>query len=320
MPKLLFLAILLLSMPAQAQEAITIKYTTIEDQKSVFATVESVNVVAARVRIRGTIADLVVDEGDLVSKNQIVAKVGDEKLVLQINSMNSRINALTAQLDKARTDLERARELLSTGAISTARLDDTQTQFNIAESALKAGISDREVIKRQVTEGDVLAPVNGRVLSVPLTAGTVVMPGEVIATIAEENYILRLSVPERHARYMKEGGDIHLEDGKTGKIITLYPQISDGRVKADATVEGLGSYFVGERVSVWISGGNRQAIIIPASYIVTQFGIDHVLIRKSDGTILDISIQRGLPISQTGIKDGIEILSGLHNGDILVKP
>lgn len=320
MRALFFIIILLFTPSVHAQEQITIKHTTIEDMKAVFATVESVNVVSARVRIRGTIADLVVDEGDLVTEGQVIAKVGDEKLVLQISSMNSRINALTAQFDKAATDLDRTKELLSTGAVSTARLDDIQTQYNIAESALKAGITDRDVIKRQVTEGDVLAPVSGRVLIVPLTAGTVVMPGEVIARIAEQNYVLRLLVPERHARFMNNGDIIRLENGKTGEIITVYPQITDGRVKADATVAELGSYFVGERVRVWISGGERQVIIVPASYIVTRFGIDHVSIRKADGKVIEIAVQRGLPISQSDFSDGIEILSGLHNGDIVVKP
>ena len=31
-------------------------------------------------------------------------------------------------------------------------------------------------------------------------------------------------------------------------IDLVYPQIEDGRVVADATVEGLGEYFVGDRL------------------------------------------------------------------------
>ncbi len=317
MPAKIFLSFLLFTSLAQAQQTFTITSTNIEDSKAVFATVESVNVIAARARISGTIAELVIDEGDLVKPNQIIAKVGDEKLALQIVSITSSINALKSQLAKASTDLARTKELLSSGAVSKARLDDAQTQYEIAQSALKARISDRDVIKRQVTEGDVLAPVGGRILSVPLTTGTVIMPGEVIATIAEENYVLRLAVPERHAQYMKKGDLVRLENGKKGEIITVYPQISEGRVKADATVEGLGSYFVGERVRVWISGGQRRTIIIPPDYIITHFGIDHVNIKQADGTILQIPVQLGLPTSET---DNIEILSGLHDGDIAVKP
>ena len=47
-----------------------------------------------------------------------------------------------------------------------------------------------------------LAPIAGRVCAVPLTEGTVVLTGETVATIAEANFVLRLSVPERHAQFI----------------------------------------------------------------------------------------------------------------------
>ena len=50
-----------------------------------------------------------------------------------------------------------------------------------------------------------LAPVAGRVLTVPLTKGTVVLNGEPIATIGEQPFMLRLRVPERHAVSLKVG-------------------------------------------------------------------------------------------------------------------
>ena len=57
------------------------------------------------------------------------------------------------------------------------------------------------MIQQQLTEGDVLAPAAGRVLKVPLTAGTVVfLPGDPVALIAEQNFVMRLRVPERPGR------------------------------------------------------------------------------------------------------------------------
>ena len=68
-------------------------------------------------------------------------------------------------------------------------------------------------------------------------------------------------------------------------IDLVYPQIEDGRVIADATVEELGEYFVGDRLRVWISGGERTAFVIPSTYVTTRFGIDYVQIRQGDRTI-----------------------------------
>jgi hypothetical protein len=102
-------------------------------------------------------------------------------------------------------------------------------------------------------------------------------------------------------------------------IDLVYPQIEDGRVIADATVEGLGDYFVGDRLRVWIAGGTRQAFVIPSSYVKTRFGIDYVAIRQDNRTI-ETPVQRGREMPTPELQDGLEILSGLRVGDQLVQP
>ena len=95
----------------------------------------------------------------------------------------------------------------------------------------------------------------------------------------------------------------------------MYPQIQNGRVSADAEVAGLGDYFVGQRIRVWISGGARHAVIVPASYIITRFGLDYARIGG-----VEVPVQRGLARALPEMPDGLEILSGLRAGDVLVQP
>lgn len=314
---LLLLSALFLPGVAWAADApLRVAATVVADEKAVFATVESVNVIPARARIGGTVVDLHVAEGDSVAAGQVIAKIGDEKLALQIGAMDSRISALNAQFEQAATELSRARELFAQGAVARARLDDAQTQYNVAENARKAATAERDVIRRQVGEGDILAPVSGRILSVPITRGTVVMPGEAAAMVAEENYILRLRLPERHARFLKAGDDVRLEGGVRGQIVTVYPQMEQGRVVADAAVEGLGDYFVGERVRVFVAAGEKTVLSLPHDYLTTRYGIDYVRLAPDGGTSMDVPVQRGRILD-----DGrVEILSGLRVGDHVVRP
>jgi RND family efflux transporter MFP subunit len=243
--------------------------------------------VPARARIGGTVVALAVKHGDAVKQGEVVATVGDEKLALQLKSLDAQIAGLEAQFSQTQADLTRAQDLFSRGTIPRTRLDEAQTAFNIASNALKARTAERSVLQQQVTEGNVLAPTSGRVLKVPVTTGTVILPGEPVANIAVQDFILRLRVPERHAGFLKAGDTVSIDGeafgvgkAKFGTIRLVYPQIEDGRVIADAAVANLGDYFVGERIRVWVSSGERGSITVPASYIITRFGIDYARVRK----------------------------------------
>lgn len=311
---------------AFAQGSFVVAPKSVADEKAVFATVESANVVPARARIGGTVVELAVKEGDRVTQGQVIATVGDEKLALQMKSLDAQIMGLDAQFAQAQSDLTRAEDLFSRGTIPKTRLDEARTAFNVATNALKARTAERSVLQQQVTEGNVLAPTSGRVLKKPVTAGAVILPGETVATVAEQNFILRLRVPERHARFLKAGDPVRIDGEEFGKngaqfgtIRLVYPQIEDGRVIADAVVAGLGDYFVNERIRVWVSAGERSSIIVPGSFIITRFGIDYARVRK-DTNVIDVPVQRGREVPRPDMPDALEILSGLNAGDVLVRP
>jgi RND family efflux transporter MFP subunit len=320
------LYLLTLGLGAHAEESFIIAPTPIKDEKAVFATVESVVVEPARTRIGGTLTALSVREGDRVERDQVVATVGDQKLVLQMKSLDAQIDALDAQVRQTQIDLARTEDLVPKGAASRAALDQARTAFNVATSTHRSRVAERAVVQEQLAEGNVLAPLSGRVVRVPLRAGTVVLPGESVAMIAEQDFVLRLRIPERHARFLKagdpvriDGQDLSGESAQFGTVKLVYPQIEDGRVVADATVAGLGDYFVGQRIRVWVSGGARTAIVIPSSYVMTRFGVDYVRIRRNE-SVIDIPVQRGRDLPRPDMPDGLEILSGLSTGDQLVRP
>lgn len=297
------------------------------DEKSVYATVETVNAIPARVRTGGTITRLSVREGDAVTAGQVIASVGDQKLSLQQGALDAQIAAARAQMEQAQADLERAEALSKNGFVTRQRLDELRTAANIAGNALKARNAERAVLGQQMNEGQVLAPAAGRVLSVPVTPGTVVMPGETVAMIAERDYVLRLSVPERHAVSLKAGDPVRLDpedlapggQAGQGRVTLVYPRINEGRVQADAGVTGLGDYFVGQRIRVWVPTGVRPVIIVPAAYLTTRFGMDFARLRQGTGSV-EVPVRRGQARPRPDLPDGVEILSGLNNGDIMVRP
>jgi multidrug efflux pump subunit AcrA (membrane-fusion protein) len=149
---------------ALAQETLPLGRKRLQTKRRSLLTVESINVVPARARIGGTVAELAVREGDHVSQGQVVGIVGDDKLVLQMKSLDAQIAGLDAQVAQAQSDLTRAEDLFSKGTIPKTRVDEARTAFNVATNAQRARVAERSVVEQQLSEGKVLAPTTGRVL------------------------------------------------------------------------------------------------------------------------------------------------------------
>ncbi len=306
-----------LSGAARAAEPFVVRPVEVTDRKVVFATVESVDRTVARARIAGTLEELAVDEGDTVAEGQVLARIDDPKLRLEQIAIEAQIKALEADRELARIELERARTLRKRNAVPQARLDEALANFRVIEARIAAEEARRDVVLQQLEEGKVRAPVDGRVLRVRVTEGTVMMPGEVLADIATEQYILRARLPERHARFVAEGDTVWIgprglasdEPVGKGKIVKVYPELEAGRVVVDIEATGIGGYFIGERARVALDTGERTVFLVPPEYVGQRFGVDFVILESGE----EVVVQRGMT------RDGrLEILAGLEAGDRLL--
>lgn len=317
---LLALGFLAAGMSGAGAAEFTVVERPVPDLKAVFATVESLHSTPARSRIGGTIDHLAIREGDRVTLGERLAVVTDPKLPLQMAALDARIQALLSQQKQARIDLDRMQQLIKSGNVTRAVLDQAETAVAVVGANLAAQQAERAVIAEQLAEGDVLAPADGRVLQVHVVDGTVVMPGETVADIATADYVLRLRLPERHARFIHQGDkvlvgarglDLTPEKVSEGRIRLVYPEIDQGLVVADVDVPNLGDYFVGERTRVFVATGTRMAIVVPAAYIHKRYGVAYARVKGIGETV----VQPGL-----AAEGGIEVLSGLKPGDVLLAP
>jgi RND family efflux transporter MFP subunit len=325
---LLFTATCLVTPYASAAEYI-VEPATVTEWKAVFGQVESRTVVSARARISGTITEVLVTEGQEVRKGDVAARVVDEKLSLQLRAAQAKIAALQSQIENARTELERAQDLLSKGATAQARVDTAKLQFDVTTNQLAAAVAEKAVIEQNAREGEVLVPASGRILTVPVTAGSVIMGGETVARVASGQYYLRLSLPERHASEIREGAQVSIGErgsasgngftkSRQGRIAKIYPEIENGRVIADVEIDDIGNFFVNERTLVSIPVAQRTVLAIPPGAIRTVHGIDYATVSTDEGA-LDVALVLGKPIEIDG-QELVEVLSGVAEGDKVVLP
>jgi multidrug efflux pump subunit AcrA (membrane-fusion protein) len=198
---------------------------------------------------------------------------------------------------------------------------------DVLTNQLAQAQAERQVLVQQGTEGDVIAPAPGRVLAVPVTRGSVILPGETVARIAGGGYFLRLALPERHAARIAEGDTVLVgargmsiapDAARQGKLVKVYPEVADGRVIADVEVDGLGDFFVGERTLVWIPVDTRKVIAVPPASVSNRFGVDYVKVQGAAAAI-DVPVIIGETF-ESAEGPRVEILSGLNPGDRVLVP
>lgn len=296
---------------------IVVQPMDVVETKALYGRVESRFVVPARSRIGGTLTVLDVSEGSEAKAGQVIARIIDPKMESQLAAAEARIASAKSQLQNAETELKRNEELLTKGATTTQRVDQVRTTVEVARNAVAEAEAARNVAATQIEDGNVLAPADGRVLSVPVRLGAVVMPGEPVATIAGGGVFLRLAIPERHAPDLAVGAAVALEGG-VGKIEKVYPQIEQGRVIVDVAVEGLSDTFIGQRILVQVPVASRSVLAIPAEAIEQRAGLDLVKIKAGEG-MAEVTV---IPGAEVAGPDGPlrEILTGLRAGDAVILP
>ncbi|WP_395541751.1 efflux RND transporter periplasmic adaptor subunit [Neotabrizicola sp. sgz301269] len=316
-----FLCLLLAAAAPLASQAETLRLSLqpVTDWKAVFGRVEARDRLPARARLGGTLVELTVSEGDIVTAGQVLGQIEDQKLTFQLSALRAQTEALQAQLANAETELKRGEELLARGVTTAQHLDALRTQVDVLKGQIAALDAQAQVITQQEAEGAVLAPAAGRVLDVPVAQGAVIQPGEEVALLGGGGIFLRLSIPERHADALHEGDAIRIETTAgtaEGRLEKVYPLIENGRVLADVAVHGLPDRFFDARVLVRLPLARRETLLVPETALVARAGLDFVAVQDGETTTFRAVVPGERHEDKGAIQ--VEILSGLQPGDLIV--
>lgn len=301
-----------------AGQLITVESRTVTDMKPVAGEITTRDMSMATARTGGTLIRLTVREGDMVRAGQVIGVVNDPRSHLETASYAALVRAAEAEAERAEADLARTRTLYEQGIYARARMDQAEAAARGARGHLEAARAQRAASEEYTAQGAILAPGNGRVLVADVPVGSVVMPGQSIATITSGPLVVRVQLPEGQASALRVGSAVEMApDGPGGAtvqatIIQVYPAVEGGQVVADIDASGLDAALIGRRIGVRLPVGERRAIVLPRGFISTRFGVDYV--RLSSGQETPVQTAPG-PDADT-----VEILSGLREGDRVAPP
>jgi len=148
--------------------------------------------------VPGTIVEAPATEGAAVKKGDVLFRIDDSVLKLQVAQAQAGVNAAKAARDQARKDKKKSSEI----AAAQAQLDQATSGLQLAQL--------------QLSYCTVTAPVDGVVLTRALDAGETASPGKTLATIGRlDELTVTVYVPESEIGRVKVGGTTSLTTDST---------------------------------------------------------------------------------------------------------
>jgi HlyD family secretion protein len=187
-------------------------------------------------KLAGRLTEVLAKEGDLVDKNQIVAKIDTSTLQALLKQAEaevkrakqaretalSRVEGIRLKMELAVKELDRSNKLFAKGIFTQQQLDRDQTVKQTydaeyaaakssiveAENAIESAVAQTERLKTEINECLLKSPIKGLVLSRLAEPGEVLPNGGKVLTIIDPTDIyMNVYLSEKYAGVIPLGGE-----------------------------------------------------------------------------------------------------------------
>lgn len=143
-------------------------------------------------RVSGTVAELLVKEGDRVAAGQLVARLEPKDFQIVVNDRQ-------ATFDNAKKNYDRAKGLVESGAISRMDFDRLEAEFKSARAALEAARQD-------LAYTELAAPFGGVIAKRQIQQFEEVQAKQAIVTLQNVDQLeVKFDIPEALVRRLRAG-------------------------------------------------------------------------------------------------------------------
>jgi RND family efflux transporter MFP subunit len=277
-----------------------------------------------RPQVEGVITDIFAKSGDRVTAGKPLLQIDASKQQATVESDEASRIAQDEAVHYAQQQFERAKQLLSVGAIS-------QQEFEQAETALKTTTATQTALKARVQESRVqlqyyrvTSPTDGTVGDIPVRIGDRVKTDTVLTTVDQKAGLeVYIQVPIERGPDVRTGLPVQIVDG-SGRLLAesaidfVSPQVDDKTqsilVKAamPSDKDFRTEQFVRARV-VWRS---QPGLTIPAVSVTRINGQYFAFIAEPKGNGF-VARQRSVKVGEL-IGNDYVVEGGLAVGDRLI--
>ncbi|MFP4357851.1 MAG: efflux RND transporter periplasmic adaptor subunit, partial [Puniceicoccaceae bacterium] len=153
---------------------ITVETGTIEEVVEASGEVRPVKSSAVRSEISGRIARIFVEDGERVGADQKLIELDQASLLTELREAERNFQSLELQVEQARWNYEREKELFEEGHIQEKTFMDTRIAFELTEIELEVRQARLEKARDNLDKTTIRAPHEGIITEMELNEGQVI--------------------------------------------------------------------------------------------------------------------------------------------------
>ena len=257
-----------------------------------------------------------VERGSKVKKGDVLAQLDTRMAALSAAEARANIATMQAQAAAAKTECDRARALLASGAIASAEADRLEAQCRTSSLSVTAAQVRSQLASQGVSDGVIRAPFDGVIAERYVEAGEYVMANNRVVSLVNLGQLrLETSVPEAYLNVTREGLHVAFTVssqpdrlfGATVKFVSgsVRPATRDVMVEAVVDAADAEALRPGMFAALRMPIGEEKQAVVPATALTARDGKpavfvlvgDHVeqrLVQRGDAVGASVALRRGL--------------------------
>ncbi|MBZ4188137.1 efflux RND transporter periplasmic adaptor subunit [Niabella beijingensis] len=136
-------------------------------------------------RIDGLLDRIYIREGQQVRKGQVLFKINDSELRIELNKAAAAYKSAVADAKVAQVEVDRVQMLVDKKVITKTELDLVTAKYKALLAKADVALADKNAVQQRISYTSIAAPFDGVVDRIPFKEGSLVTTGSLLTTISD---------------------------------------------------------------------------------------------------------------------------------------
>ncbi len=263
--------------------------------------------------------ELLVEIGDEINEGEIISKIDDTTIRMQLEEARAEISPIEAKLNFFNRQAERLNQLAKQNNAAKNRLDEVNSDRDQMRGELSMMNTRLAQARDKLNRTTILAPFNGVVAERFKEAGEWAKIGdELVRLVNTESTEIQGRIQQQSATFIKKGDSIEVTDGQARTMATVRTLVPVGddisrlyeiRLDFDET-----AWLAGHAVRIKVPTAIPQnVLVVPRDALVIRENTIKVFRILEDNTAEAVYVKTGIANDML-----IEVTGDINEGDKIV--